>query len=122
MVSSFPRLIVVPAVCFLAADKHEIDGVRKEKERLTAASISCLPFQLRPLTARKELGNLSTSNGLSGGYAGTLAEIDPSTNSPNLWDGSIGWKHLLDDNERLNETINQALITKDVVSFNSAQD
>ena len=40
--SSFPRLIVVPAVCFLAADKHEIDGVRKEKERLTAASISCL--------------------------------------------------------------------------------
>ena len=39
--SSFPRLIVVPAVCFLAADKHEIDGVRKEKERLTAASISC---------------------------------------------------------------------------------
>jgi len=31
---SFPRLIVVPL------SSHEIDGVRKEKERLTAASIS----------------------------------------------------------------------------------
>jgi len=30
--------------------------------------ISNVPFQLRPLTARKEFGNLSTSNGLSGGY------------------------------------------------------
>ena len=28
---SFPRLIVVPLSC------HEVDGVRKEKERLTAA-------------------------------------------------------------------------------------
>ncbi len=30
---SFPRLIVVPLSC------HEVDGVRKEKERLTAAAI-----------------------------------------------------------------------------------
>jgi hypothetical protein len=28
---SFPQLIVVPLSC------HEVDGVRKEKERLTAA-------------------------------------------------------------------------------------
>ena len=41
--SSFPRLIVVPLA--LAADKHEIDGVRKEKERLTAASSGLLQSQ-----------------------------------------------------------------------------
>ena len=34
LVFSFRRLIDVPLG---AADKHEIDGVRKEKERLTAA-------------------------------------------------------------------------------------
>jgi len=31
---SFPRLIVVPLSC------HEVDGVRKEKERLTAGAIN----------------------------------------------------------------------------------
>ena len=35
LVFSFRRLIDVPLG---AADKHEIDGVRKEKERLTAVS------------------------------------------------------------------------------------
>ena len=32
---SFPQLIVVPLSC------HEVDGVRKEKERLTAALSGC---------------------------------------------------------------------------------
>ena len=56
---SFPRLIVVPLSMSepdgarnqeQIAASHEIDGVRKEKERLTAASLNKLPLDFSYLS------------------------------------------------------------------------
>ena len=44
---SFPRLIVLPLSC------HEVDGVRKEKERLTAASLNGLDWKRKQTVSPK---------------------------------------------------------------------
>ena len=58
---SFPRLIVVPLSC------HEVDGVRKEKERLTAAlnSPHFFPATMLLLKAGKKGGKAMVEQGLS---------------------------------------------------------
>ena len=66
---SFPRLIVVPLSMSepdgarnqeQIAASHEIDGVRKEKERLTAASLNKLPLDFSSLCISDFLSSFGT--------------------------------------------------------------